>query len=410
MKKAIVAAAVIAVILAVFFAVRGKKKQSFRYETTKAVVGNISNTITATGKIQPLEQVEISTQVSGTIDSIFVDFNDAVKANQIIAVLDKSVLELQVSQSNAALASAQSEYNYRKNLFERAEILKNKNMISADDYDLIKYNYERSQNTLETAKIDNNRAKTNLRYAIIRSPIDGVVLSRLVERGQTVAASFNAPTLFNIARDLTKMQVLADVDEADIGQIKEGMGVKFTVDAWADSIFSGVVQAIRVQPKSDASAVTYTVVITADNKNRLLYPGMTATAEIITSGAKNVLVIPARALRFKPAKAKNAHDNNQPSPQNPPKEGRGEGEGTKGDFAGGAGGQMRKRSSNVWILENGVPEEKTIETGERSSTLIEVKSGLKEGDEVILMEIDPNAKKKPQQQNANPLSGAGRMM
>ncbi|MDR0305020.1 MAG: efflux RND transporter periplasmic adaptor subunit [Chitinispirillales bacterium] len=400
MKKAIVVAAVVGVILGTFFFVKSQKTQKFRYETTKVGIGNITNTITATGKIQPLEQVEISTQVSGTIDSIFVDFNDEVKANQIIAVLDKSVLELQVSQSNAALSSAQSEYRYRKNLFERAEILKNKSMISADDYDLIKYNYERSQNTLETAKIDNNRAKTNLSYAIIRSPIDGVVLSRLVEQGQTVAASFNAPTLFTIARDLTKMRVLADVDEADIGQIKEGMNVKFSVDAWADSIFNGVVQTIRVQPKSEANAVTYPVVINTNNQKRLLFPGMTATAEIITSGAEDVLVIPARALRFKPSKNKDVPADNRQSAQNPqnlsPQRSGG------GNF-GAAAGQMRKRQSSVWVLENGILIEKVIETGERSSSLIEVKSGLKEGDEVILIEVDQSVKKKPAQQSRNPL-------
>lgn len=372
MKKIVIPVLIVAVIVVIFAAVKNRKPRQIHYETEKVVIGNVTNTITATGKIQPVEQVEISTQVSGIIDSIFVDFNDNVKANQIIAILDKSVLELQVAQSNAALSSAQSEYRYRKNLYERAEILNNKNMISADDYDLIRYNYERSQNTLETAKIDNSRAKTNLGYAIIRSPIDGVVLSRAVEQGQTVAASFNAPTLFTIARDLTKMQVLADVDEADIGQIKEGMNVRFFVDAWTDSVFDGIVQSIRVQPKMESNAVTYTIVIDADNGKRLLLPGMTATAEITTSGAENVLVIPARALRYKPSILKN---------------------------------QYQKRGAGVWVLENGIPVERKIETGERSSSLIEVKSGLAENDKVIVIEINSNAGKRPAQNGASPLSG-----
>jgi len=384
MKKIIIIVIIIILSVTAFFIIK-KKPAQIRYETESAFIGDVRNTITATGKVQPLEQVEVSTQVSGIIDSIFVDFNDKVKANQIIAVLDQSVLQLQVSQSNAALSSAQSEFSYRKSLFDRANALKEKNMISADDYELIKYNYERSRNSLETAKIDNSRAKTNLGYAIIRSPIDGVVLSRDVEQGQTVAASLNAPKLFTIARDLTKMQVLADIDEADIGQVKAGMNVQFSVDAWADSVFSGVVKSIRVQPNTSNSTVTYTAVISADNSNMLLLPGMTATAEIITSGAENVIVIPSRALRFRPQlPQKSGNQNAQENRQ--------------------TGGRNRGQTA-VWVLENGAPVERQIQTGERSSLLIEVKSGLSEGDKVIIAQTLAAKPKNPSQQNANPLTG-----
>jgi HlyD family secretion protein len=390
MKKVIIIAIIAVLSGSVFFFAK-KKPAQIRYETESAHIGDVRNTITATGKVQPLEQVEVSTQVSGIIDKITVDFNDKVKANQIIAVLDQSVLGLQVSQSNAALSSAQSEFSYRKSLFERANALKEKNMISADDYDLVKYNYERSKNSLETARIDNSRAKTNLGYAIIRSPIDGVVLSRDVEQGQTVAASLNAPKLFTIARDLTKMQVLADIDEADIGQVKVGMSVKFTVDAWADSIFSGAVESIRFQPNTASTATTYTVVISADNSKMLLLPGMTATAEIITSGAENVLVIPSRALRFRPQISQNRQRNPQENSgqrQNPPS----------------GGTRNRGGQTAIWLLEDGVPVQREIQTGERSSLLIEVKSGLSEGDKVIISQSS-SANKNPPQQNASPLSG-----
>jgi HlyD family secretion protein len=419
MKKGIIAASSVVFLAVIAVFLFNKKTPQIRYETEAAIIGDVKNVITATGKVQPLEQVEVSTQVSGIIDKIFVDFNDRVKANQVIAILDKSVLELQVAQSNAALSSAQSEYNYRKSLFERANIMKEKNMISADEYELVKYNYERSQNSLQTAKIDNDRAKTNLGYAIIRSPIDGIVLSRAVEQGQTVAASLNAPTLFTIARDLTKMQVLADIDEADIGQIKDGMNVKFSVDAWADSVFAGVVQSIRLQPNNANSAVSYTVVINADNSNFLLLPGMTATAEIITSGVENVLVIPARALRFRPTNlkidekertAKNTNQNANQSPDGQRRE-RQAGEGReRGERSSGApnqgrqggGGQRTGGKTSVWTLENDIPVEREIQTGERSSSLVEVRSGLERNDRVIVAQISNVSAKKTAQNPQNP--------
>lgn len=396
MKKIIIIA--LAVILAgvILFFVKKRPAQIY-YETQNAYIGDVRNTITATGKLQPLEQVEVSTQVSGTIDSILVDFNDKVKANQIIAVLDKSVLELQVSQSNASLSSAQSEFAYRKSLFERANALKGKNMISADDYELVKYNYERAQSSLENAKIDNSRAKTNLGYAIIRSPIDGVVLSRDVEQGQTVAASLNAPKLFTIARDLTQMQVLADIDEADIGQIKVGMSVRFSVDAWADSVFRGTVESIRVQPNSSNTTVTYTTVISADNSNNLLLPGMTATAEIETSGAENVLVIPSRALRFKPQVSQKTQTAKMPQNVNMPNM----------QQQSSQIGENRRAQTTVWILENDIPVMRQIQTGERSSLLIEVKSGLSENDKVIVSQTTSAKPKTTQQQSTSPLMGGG---
>jgi len=416
----IASVAVLAVAGAVIFF--NRRAPQIRFETEAVFIGDIRNTITATGRVQPLEQVEVSTQVSGIIDTIMVDFNDKVSANQIIAILDRSVLQLQVAQSDASLSSAQSEFDFRKSLFERANVMRERNMISADDYEQVKFNFQRAENSLRIARIDNNRARTNLGFATIRSPIDGVVLSRSVERGQTIAASLNAPALFTIARDLTRMQVLADIDEADIGQIREGMRVRFTVDAWMDSAFFGEVQSIRIQPNTASGAVSYTTVITADNSNGLLLPGMTATVEIITSGVENVLVIPARALRYRPSNATAARSlqgaqqgaqarqeqgeqrqtQEREQGQNRERSGsqnreRGERSGERGNRQGGQrnnrqqGGAAQTREATVWVLENGAPTERLIQTGERSGTQIEVRSGLEVGDQVIVIEVSGTA-------------------
>jgi len=421
MKKIVilVSAAVLTAALIFFFVTRNASQ--IRFETEAAKIGDIRNTITATGRVQPLDQVEISTQVSGIIDTIMVDFNERVSANQVIAILDRSVLQLQVAQSDASLASAQSEFNFRRSLFERANTMRERNMISADDFEQVRFNYERAENSLRIARIDNNRARTNLGFATIRSPIDGVVLSRAVEIGQTVAASLNAPTLFTIARDLTRMQVLAEIDEADIGQVREGMKVRFTVDAWMDSVFLGELQSIRIQPNTSSGTVTYTTVISADNSSGLLLPGMTATVEIITSGVENVMIIPARALRYRPqnpprtqeratqnaeqeqrAQAQNQAQGETRSGQNRERGERGQrGEG-RAQRSGNRGGQSG--SATVWVLENGAPSERRIETGERSSTHVEVRSGLETGDEVIVIEI--NAAASSQRAAArNPMQG-----
>ena len=418
-KKIVIIALVAVLAVAALVFMRNVRAPQIRFETETAFIGDIRNTITATGRVQPLEQVEVSTQVSGIIDTIMVDFNDKVRANQVIAILDRSVLQLQVAQSDASLASSQSEFDFRRSLFERANVMRERNMISADDYEQVKFNFQRAENSLRIARIDNNRARTNLGFATIRSPIDGVVLSRSVERGQTIAASLNAPALFTIARDLTQMQVLADIDEADIGQIKEGMRVRFTVDAWVDSVFFGEVQSIRIQPNNSSGAVSYTTVINAGNANGLLLPGMTATVEIITSGVENVLVIPARALRYRPRNTARNQERGQQNAQNQGqrqgaerqaqsqdgnqgqregRQGRGDGQGRergeRGERSGGgrqSGQRAQTREATVWVLENGVPAERRIETGERSSTHIEVRSGLETGEEVIVIEISSTA-------------------
>ena len=404
MKKIIIITIIaISAGTALFFI--NKKPPQIRYETESPFIGDVRNTITATGRVQPLEQVEVSTQVSGIIDTILVDFNDIVKANQVIAILDRSVLQLQVAQSNASLSSAQSEFRHRQSLYESAKTLKSKDIISNDEYRLALFNFERAQNSLETARIDNTRARTNLGFATIRSPIDGVVLSRDVEQGQTVAASLNAPRLFTIARDLTKMQVLADIDEADIGQVRVGMKVQFSVDAWADSVFSGLVESIRFQPNTAGATVSYTTIISADNSKMLLLPGMTATVEIITSGAENVLVIPARALRFRPQNLPNQP--NQQSQQNPRNQNT-----QNAQNAQRSGGQrqnsrregaQRRAQATIWVLEDGVPVQREIRTGERSNSLIEVISGLSEGDRVIVSQSSSVNQRPVQQQNRNPL-------
>lgn len=311
-KVILIAAAAIAVIAAGFWIFGGSKaKSSIDFATEEVEKGNISNSITATGTIEPVTEVEVGTQVSGIIDKIYVDYNSVVKKGQLIAEMDKVTLQSELQSAKATYDGAKAEFDYQKKLYDRNNKLHEKQLISDTDYEENVYNYQRARSALEQSKAALAKAERNLSYATITSPIDGVVTSRDVEEGQTVASGFETPTLFTIAADLTKMQVVADVDEADIAGVEEGARVSFTVDAYPDDVFQGVVRQVRLGSTNSSSTsssatsttvVTYEVVITADNPDLKLKPRLTANATIYTLTKDNVLMVPNKALRFTPNK------------------------------------------------------------------------------------------------------------
>lgn len=300
-KKIAIGCATAAVIVAAAFSFCGGKKESkASFETATVETKNISTSITATGTIEPVTKVTVGTQVSGIVSRLYVDYNSVVKKGQVIAELDKTNLMSELSAQKANLASAQSKLAYQKSNFDRYSTLYSKGLISADDFDNAKLAYVQAKESVVTAKESVKRAETNLAYATITSPIDGVVLSKQVEEGQTVAASFNTPELFTIAQDLTNMRVIANVDEADIAEVKQGARVTFTVDAYPEEVFQGSVTQVRQSATTTNNVVTYEVVISAPNEELKLKPGLTANVTIITSEKANVLAVPNAALRFVP--------------------------------------------------------------------------------------------------------------
>ncbi len=278
----------------------GGRQYGVSYVTEQVTRGDISTSVTATGTIEPVTEVEVGTQVSGIIDHIYVDYNDEVKKGQLIAELDKSTLKARLASAQAQLASAKSDYNYQKKNLERMKELHDKQFISDDEYEQAVLSFDKAESTYEAQKLSVDEAQTNLGYATITSPIDGVILSREVEEGQTVAASMTTPTLFIIAQDLTDMRVIADVDEADIGGVKEGQRVSFTVDAYPNDSFEGTVTQVRQEATTESNVVTYEVVIAAPNPDLKLKPGLTANVSIYTLERKDVLTVSAKALRFTP--------------------------------------------------------------------------------------------------------------
>lgn len=262
----------------------------------------IENTVTATGTIEPVETVEVGTQVSGKVEKIYVDFNDVVKKGQLMAELDKQTLNQSLSRAKASLTSAESQLNYAKLTYERTKQLYEANAATLAAYQEAQNSYTQAQMSKRNAQAAYDQARVDLAYAEIYSPIDGIVLDRAVEVGQTVAASFSTPTLFTLANDLTKMQVEADVDEADIGQVKTGQRVTFTVDAYMNDVFEGTVNQIRMKPTTTSNVVTYTVIIEAPNPDQKLFPGMTASVTIVTE-EQTGLAVPAEAFTFTPDEA-----------------------------------------------------------------------------------------------------------
>ncbi len=278
-----------------------QKKQEFIYSTTMVEHGDVNTTVTATGTIEPVTSVDVGTQVSGIVSHLYVDYNSIVKAGQVIAELDKTNLMTELRNSKANLANAQSNYNFQKKNFERYKNLYEKGLISTNDYDQAELSFLQAKQQVAMQQESVRRAETNLGYATITSPIDGVVLSKEVEEGQTVASSFNTPTLFKIAQDLTQMRVIAKVDEADIGEVKEGLRVTFTVDAFPMDVFEGNVTQVRQEPTTESNVVTYEVVINAPNEDLKLKPGLTASVNIFTMECPDVDFVANKALRFTPS-------------------------------------------------------------------------------------------------------------
>ena len=310
-KKKIISLAVGVIIVAgiAIWAFGGQaKKRKVVYETATVDRANISNSVTATGTIEPVTEVEVGTQVSGIIDRLYADYNSVVTKGQLIAEMDKVTLQSELASQKATYDGAKAEYEYQQKNYERNKGLHEKQLISDTDYEQSLYNYQKAKSAFDSSKASLAKAERNLSYATITSPIDGVVISRDVEEGQTVASGFETPTLFTIAADLTQMQVVADVDEADIGGIEEGQRASFTVDAYPNDVFEGKVTQIRLGATSSSSSttttttvVTYEVVISAHNPDLKLKPRLTANITIYTLDKQGVLSVPAKALRFTPA-------------------------------------------------------------------------------------------------------------
>lgn len=302
-SKVWIAMTVVVIIAVAAWALSGEKeKEEINFKQEKVSLQTLQNSVTATGTIEAVTSVTVGTQVSGIVNKLYVDYNSQVKKGQVIAELDKTNLLSELNTAKANMASAQSQLNYQSANMKRYQTLYQKGLVSADDYENALLTYRQTKEQVATAKEQVQRAQTNLGYATITSPIDGTVISKSVEEGQTVAASFNTPELFTIAKDLTNMQVVADVDEADIGAVKEGDRVTFTVDAYPDDTFEGTVKQVRLQATTTNNVVTYEVVISAQNADLKLKPGLTANVTIYTQERTGVLAVANKALRFTPTK------------------------------------------------------------------------------------------------------------
>jgi len=303
MKKGIISIIILLLFLAggIFaFQRLSSSKQETEFQFSLLELGNIENTVSSTGTLSAVGTVEVGSQVSGTVEKVLVDYNDEVKKGQTLAIVDTSLLTASVSEAEANLAKANAQFEQAHTEYQRNEKLFQEGYISEVTYLAKKTEVQTSAAAVKSAEVAVKRAKTNLKYAEIRSPISGRVIERSIDAGQTIAASMSAPTLFIIAEDLSRMQIEAAVDESDIGSIKEGMSVRFTVQAYDEEVFTGTVRQIRLQPTTVENVVTYTVVVDALNEKGLLLPGMTATVDFIVEERQNVLVVPNAALNFQP--------------------------------------------------------------------------------------------------------------
>ena len=334
----------------------GKGEISLVYETAKVEPATISTSVTATGTIEPVNEVEVGTQVSGIISKIYVDYNSVVKKGQVIAELDRTNLESELTSAKANLTSAKSELDYQTTNLKRIKELHGKGYVSDDEYDNALLNYKKALESYKGQQQTVSRAQTNLGYATITAPIDGVVLSKDIEEGQTVASSFSTPTLFTIAHDLTDMRVIADVDEADIGGVHEGQRVSFTVDAYPDDTFSGTVTQVRQQGEEESNVVTYEVVISAPNKDLKLKPKLTANVNIYTQEVTNVLSVPSKAMHFTP---------------------------TKQTINKGEKIKDCNATNKVWVKNGNVLTAYAVKVGMTNGIRTEILSGVKQGTEVI---------------------------
>jgi HlyD family secretion protein len=299
-RNIILIAAAAIVLLVVLYMCSGKKNSSkVTFENTKVTRSDIATSITATGTLEA-DTVNVGTQVSGQVTKLFVDYNSVVKKGEIIAELDKTTLEADLKSKLASMRSAQSEVRFQSSNYSRYKQLHDKQLVSQSDYDTALDSYNKAKQAYDVSRQDYEKSKTNLGYATIYSPVDGIVLSRSVAVGQTVAATYSTPKLFTIAKNLKDLQVVAKVDEADIGNVMVGQRVSFTVDAFPDDTFEGVVQQVRLNAGASNNVVTYQVIIKSNNEQMKLKPGLTANVTIYTSEKTNVLSVPAKALRFTP--------------------------------------------------------------------------------------------------------------
>lgn len=371
-KKGWIGIGVVAVLIIAWFLLRGgKKEEKVSFETAKVENSNIHTSITATGTIEPVTSVTVGTQVSGIVAKLYVDYNSVVKKGQVIAELDRTNLISELNTAKANLSSAQSSAAYELANYNRYKTLYDKGLVSADDYESAQLSYRKAKEQVNTASESVRKAQTNLGYATITSPIDGVILSKSVEEGQTVAASFNTPELFVIAQDLTDMRVIADIDEADIGGVKEGQRVSFTVDAFPDDSFEGAVTQVRQQATTESNVVTYEVVISAPNADLKLKPGLTANVTIFTLERNNVLAVPSKALRFQPNEALLQ----------------------KGESISDCEGDHK-----LWTKEGTVFKAHKVEIGTSNGMMTEITGGIKQGTEVLTdFDISGGASEQTQQ-------------
>ncbi len=353
------------------------RKEEYRFNIVKVEKGTVQSTVTATGYVQPVDKVDVGTQVSGVIEKIYVDFNSQVKKGQLLAELDKSTLKEQLTQSNAKLLSAQSDLTYSQQNFDRIKQLYDVKAATQASFEEATNALAQAKTNVANAKANVHQSQVNLGYAEIYSPISGIVLNRAVEQGQTVAASFNTPTLFTIANDLKKMQVEADVDEADIGQVQLGQKVTFTVDSYPNDTFEGTVNQIRLQPTVTNNVVTYTVIIQAPNPEEKLFPGMTASVTIITDKEEGLTIL-TEALNFKPTEQMLPKHKNQQETTS------------------------HNGGKNIWMETPEGIVSRDIKTGLNDGIHIIIKEGLKEGDGIILS-VSTEKKGKKEGAAANPL-------
>ena len=371
--------AIVVVAIAAIVIIKAMKSANKELVIRTHVVGEytVENTVTATGTIEPVETVEVGTQVSGKVEKIYVDFNDVVKKGQLMAELDKQTLNQSLSRAKASLTSAESQLNYAKLTYERTKQLYESNAATLAAYQEAQNTYTQAQMSKRNAQASYDQARVDLAYAEIYSPIDGIVLDRAVEVGQTVAASFSTPTLFTLANDLTKMQVEADVDEADIGQVKVGQRVSFTVDAYMDDVFEGTVNQIRMKPTTTSNVVTYTVIIEAPNPDQKLFPGMTASVTIVTE-EETGLAVPAEAFNFTPDEQvlKAIRKSEKPDGQRPEPP-----QGQKPQMN--EGGQVAGHN-RVWLKKGDDMMPCPVKVGMSDGAYKIIEQGLQAGDSVVL--------------------------
>ena len=402
MKKILLIAAVVLIVAGIAAFAYFKRTPEITYKTAKIERGTIVSTVSATGNLSAVTTVQVGTQVSGTIQKLYVDYNSIVKKGQPIAEIDPSLFKASVQQSQGNYLSAEANMHRAKVALNDAERTMKRNkkllaegIISQGDYDATETAWQSAkaalnatEGTLAQTRGSLMQSRTNLNYSIIRSPVDGVIISRAIDVGQTVAASFQTPTLFTIAKDLTKMQIEVSVDEADISRILLDQKASFTVDAYPEESFKGKVVQIRSAPVITQNVVTYVVVVNVDNSDMKLKPGMTANVSVEVARKDDVLKLPPSALRFKPKlKAAESKEKKQTSAA-PAGAGTREGGGKPGGRKGGNGQQ-------VYILKENKPVAVPVKTGIANNSSIELtESTLKEGDEVIIEQVGGDSKKK----------------